>query len=237
MESTKGHILLADDDASYAETMAELLRAESYDVTVVPDGDTAFALAEREQFDLLLADLEMPGNEDLALVRGVARRHGNLPIIIVTGFPSLSTTLACIELPVTAYLVKPVGFADLNERIGQAVARYRAYRRADERLEQWRHDLAEVSAPSSGTGAGAFMRLALRNVMGSLTDVDEVATRTQAIGDSSPHTCQVLNCPRGAQLVEAVREAIFVLEETRSSFKSTALRDLRRKLVLMLEHQ
>jgi CheY-like chemotaxis protein len=38
-----------------------------------------------EQFDLLLADLEMPGNEDLALVKG-AGRHGNLPIIIVTGF-------------------------------------------------------------------------------------------------------------------------------------------------------
>jgi response regulator RpfG family c-di-GMP phosphodiesterase len=178
----------------------------------------------------------MPGNEDLALVRGVSRRHGNLPIIIVTGFPSIRTTLACIELPVTAYLLKPVSFQELHERISQAVSRYRAYRRADERLEQWRQDLAEVTSPTSGTGPEAFMRLALRNVMGSLTDVGELAGRAQAPVEA-PHTCQVLNCPRGSQLVSAVQETIYVLEETRSAFKSTQLRDLRRKLVLMLEHQ
>ena len=238
MSNTKGHILLADDDASYAATMAELLRAEGYDVTIAHDGEEAFEVASRGQFDLLLADLEMPGNEDLALVRGVARRHGNLPIIIVTGFPSMRTTMACIELPVTAYLLKPVAFQDLSERIAQAVARYRAYRRADERLEQWRQDLAEVASPQGGTGPEAFMRLALRNVMGSLTDVEELAGRSQATATApSPHTCQVLNCPRGAQLVAAVQEAIYVLEETRSAFKSTQLRDLRRKLVLLLEHQ
>jgi CheY-like chemotaxis protein len=238
MDKSKGRILLADDDASYAATMAELLRAEGYDVTIAKDGDEAFNVAQREQFDLLLADLEMPGNEDLALVRGVASRHGNLPIIIVTGFPSIRTTMACIELPVTAYLLKPVGFRELDERIEQAVTRYRAYRRADERLEQWRQDLAEVSTPTGGTGPEAFMRLALRNVMGSLSDVGELAGRTQGAAVApAPHTCQVLNCPRAAQLVAAVQETVFVLEETRSAFKSTQLRDLRRKLVLMLDHQ
>lgn len=237
-EPRKGRILLADDDASYAATMAELLRAEGYDVTSVGDGEQAFEVAGREEFDLLLADLEMPGNEDLALVRGVAKRHGNLPIIIVTGFPSMRTTMACIELPVTAYLLKPVAFQDLADRVSQAVTRYRAYRRADERLEQWRQDLAEVASPTGGTGPEAFMRLALRNVMGSLTDVEQLAGRSQAsVTAAPPHTCQVLNCPRGAQLVAAVQETIYVLEETRSAFKSTRLRDLRRKLVLMLEHQ
>lgn len=238
MDKPKGHILLADDDASYAATMAELLRAEGYEVTVAKDGDEAFDVAQREQFDLLLADLEMPGNEDLALVRGVSSRHGNLPIIIVTGFPSIRTTMACIELPVTAYLLKPVSFQDLSERIAQAVTRYRAYRRADERLEQWRQDLAEVTTPTGGTGPEAFMRLALRNVMGSLSDVGELAGRAQAaVAAPAPHTCQVLNCPRGAQLVAAMQETVYVLEETRSAFKSTQLRDLRRKLVLMLDHQ
>jgi len=238
MDKSNGRILLADDDASYAATMAELLRAEGYEVTVAKDGDEAFEVAKREQFDLLLADLEMPGNEDLALVRGVSSRHGNLPIIIVTGFPSIRTTMACIELPVTAYLLKPVSFQDLSERIAQAVTRYRAYRKADERLEQWRQDLAEVTTPGGGTGPEAFMRLALRNVMGSLSDVGELAGRAQAaVAAPAPHTCQILNCPRAAQLVAAVQETVFVLEETRSAFKSTQLRDLRRKLVLMLDHQ
>jgi len=82
------------------------------------------------------------------------------------------------------------------------------------------------------------MRLALRNVMGSLSDVGELAGRAQVAAEpAAPHTCQLLNCPRGAQLVAAMQETVFVLEETRSAFKSTQLRDLRKKLVLMLEHQ
>ena len=89
---------------------------------------------------------------------------------------------------------------------------------------------------TGGTGKDAFMRLALRNVLGSLTDVEQLATSDSPGGGTVAHTCQQLNCPRGAQLTEAVRETIYVLEETRSSFKSTQLRDLRRKLNLMLEH-
>ena len=237
MPESNGSILLADDDPSYAATMAELLRAEGYAVTTAATGDEAVAAAGQQQFDLLLADLEMPGNEDLALVRSVAQTHGNLPIIIVTGYPSIRTTMACIELPVSAYLLKPVVFEELLDRVRAAVSRYRSWRKADERLDQFRADLAHATAPAGGSGTGEFLRLALRNVMGSLSDVEEVAGRTQSGTAGAPHTCQVLNCPRGAQLVEAVREAIFVLEETRSSFKSTQLRDLRRKLALMLEHQ
>lgn len=235
MTETKGRILLADDDPSYSATMAELLRAEGYDVTCVSDGEEAFKAATGEQFDLLLADLEMPGNEDLALVKGVAGRHGNLPIIIVTGFPSLRTAMASIELPVSAYLVKPVTFPTLAAKIEQGITRYRAFRRADERLEQMRQELAQAATAPGGTGREAFMRLALRNVLGSLTDVEQLASDAPPSADAG-HTCQQLNCPRGAQLTEAVRETIFVLEETRSSFKSTQLRDLRRKLNLMLEH-
>lgn len=238
MQDSKGHILIADDDASYAVTMAELLRAEGYVVTTACDGDAAFAAAEAEEFDLLLADLEMPGNEDLSLVRGVSRRHGHLPIIIVTGFPSLPSTMACIELPVVAYLLKPVAFEELRTRVAEATERYRAFRRADERLDQWRQDLAHATTPKGGTGSAGFMRLALRNVMGSLTDVQELAGRTPGAAEASAaHTCQQLNCPRGAQLVAAVTETVFVLEETRSTFKSTRLRDLRHKLMLLLDHQ
>jgi hypothetical protein len=99
-----------------------------------------------------------------------------------------------------------------------------------------RQELAQAATPAGGTGKDAFMRLALRNVLGSLTDVEQLASSETPGTRETVHTCQQLNCPRGAQLTEAVRETIFVLEETRSSFKSTQLRDLRRKLNLLLEH-
>ena len=135
------------------------------------------------------------------------------------------------------YLLKPVAFDDLRARVVEATERYRAYRRADERLNQWRQDLADATTPKGGTGSAAFMRLALRNVMGSLSDVEQLVERLPGAEDAVAHTCQQLNCPRGAQLMAAVSEVVFVLEETRSAFKSTQLRDLRKKLLLLLEHQ
>jgi hypothetical protein len=50
------------------------------------------------------------------------------------------------------------------------------------------------------------------------------------------HPCQLMNCPRGSQLLEAVRETIDVLEETKSAFKSKRLGELRHKLELLTEH-
>ena len=79
-----------------------------------------------------------------------------------------------------------------------------------------------------------FLSLTLRNVMGSLTDLQQLG-RALSGNPVEQHPCQLLNCPRGAQLNEAVRETIRVLEETKNAFKSKALGELRHKLELMLE--
>ena len=80
-----------------------------------------------------------------------------------------------------------------------------------------------------------FLALTLRNVMGSLTDLEQLgrALNQQPV---SAHPCQLMNCPRGAQLQEGIAETIRVLEETKGAFKSKALGDLRHKLELLLTH-
>jgi CheY-like chemotaxis protein len=186
----------------------------------------------------LISDLEMPGNEDLALVKEVATAAGGLPIIIVTGFPSTGSAIASIELPVSAYLLKPVNFPELLSRIDAAVSRYRSYqamRRAEVRLEQWREDFQHIAEAPGAPGVDAFLALTLRNVMGSLTDL-ELLGRALAGREAGGHPCQLVNCPRGMQLQAAVRETVAVLEETKSAFKSKTLAQLRHKLELLLAH-
>jgi response regulator RpfG family c-di-GMP phosphodiesterase len=187
----------------------------------------------------------MPGNEDLALVRHVAEKAGGLPIIIITGFPSTGSAIASIELPVSAYLLKPVRFEELLARVRSAVSRFRSYqamRRAEERLTSWREDFGHISqvqetagAAKAGSGVDAFLALTLRNVMGSLTDLEAMGQALTG-GTVTGQPCQLINCPRGAQLHAAVRETIQVLEETKSAFKSKTLASLRQKLELLLEH-
>ena len=81
----------------------------------------------------------------------------------------------------------------------------------------------------------AFLALTLRNVMGSLTDLQSLSQALTG-GETTGEPCQLINCPRGAQLQAAVRETIAVLEETKSAFKSKTLANLRQKLELLLKH-
>lgn len=242
--TVRGRILLADDEETILESTAALLRREGYECVTVSDGTTALEAASAQPFDLLISDLEMPGNSDLALVRQIAERVGGLPVIILTGFPSTRSAIACIELPVTAYLTKPVQFTELLSKVEQAVARFRSYqsvRSAEQHLEEWRRDLDAVPKVMPGTGAipantvDAFLTLTLRNVMGSLTDLQQLSRAlTQQPVAGNP--CQLINCPRGIQLQQAIKETIDVLESTKHAFKSKTLADLRHRLELLLAH-
>lgn len=239
--TSKGHILLADDEPTFLNSTADLLRAEGYTCETVPDGDSALARVNSQQFDLLITDLEMPGNSDLELVKQVAAQNGGLPVIILTGYPSVRSAVACIELPVAAYLTKPVSFPALLERVAASVKRFRSWQgmqKVEERLRTWQTDfehLSEASATQAAPSPDVFLSLTLRNVMGSLTDLDHMtrAINNRPVGETP---CQLMNCPRGAQLQSAVTETIKVLEETKGAFKSQTLGELRRNLELLLKH-
>ena len=235
----QGRILLADDEPVFLNSTADLLRREGYDCDTVADGVAAMARVEANPYDLLITDLEMPGNSDLGLVRQIAASRGGLPVLVITGVPSVRSAMACVELPVAAYLLKPVVFADLLPRVQTAVNRFRSWQamqQAEKRLSDMRNDYEHLAAPGtvSANGVDVFLSLTLRNVMGSLTDLQQLG-RALSGNPVEPHACQLLNCPRGAQLNEAVRETIRVLEETKNAFKSKALGELRHKLELMLE--
>ena len=237
---TRGRILMADDEPTFLESTADLLRREGYDCATAPDGQTALELVVDDQFDLLITDLEMPGNSDLALVRRVAQVRGGLPVIILTGFPSVRSAVASIELPVAAYLTKPVQFAELLERVNASVTRFRSFRSmqdAELRLNDMRlrYDQLATQRGPGAPSADTFLSLALRNVMGSLTDLEQLG-RALAGSPVDAHACQIMNCPRGSQLTSAIQHTIEVLEETKHAFKSKQLAELRQRLELLLQY-
>ncbi len=237
---SRGRILIADDEPTFLSATAELLRQEGYTVDTVENAALALAAISAATYDLLITDLEMPGNADLDLVQQVAHLSGGLPIIIITGFPSVRSAVASIELPVAAYLVKPVHFPDLLKRVTSAVARFRSYQAmqsAEARLREYRLQVeAQPVAPATeGQGVDMFLALTLRNVMGSLTDLEQLGRALAGQQTLQPHPCQLINCPRGVQLQSAVEETIAVLEETKGAFKSKTLGDLRHRLELLVK--
>lgn len=237
-ERTRGSILMADDEEVFLDATADLLRREGYRCDTVADGDAAIARVGAESYDLLISDLEMPGNADLALIRKVAEVSGGLPVIVLTGYPSVRSAVACIELPVAAYLTKPVAFPLLLEKVAAAVARFRSYQamqRTEQRLQEWRQEVGTMAQEGAGSSLDVFLALTLRNVMGSLTDLEQLS-RALSQRQVDAHPCQLMNCPRGSQLTAAVKETIATLETTKGAFKSKTLGDLRQRLELLIDH-
>lgn len=113
-------ILLADDEEPFRSATAKLLQHEGYECVCVADGFAAAKAMCGSPFDLLIADIRMPGNRDLELVRQVARHH--IPTILITGYPSVETAVNAVELAVVSYLGKPVNFAALLEAVRYALS-------------------------------------------------------------------------------------------------------------------
>jgi PAS domain S-box-containing protein len=114
-----GMVLLVEDNPDVAEVTTGLLEELGYRVHLAVDAQAALAAAERQQFDLLLSDVVMPGIMDgLALARALRQRHPELPILLVTGY-SEAVTLDEGEFIV---LRKPYRLSDLNRALAKALA-------------------------------------------------------------------------------------------------------------------
>ena len=117
-------ILIADDEPLFLRTTSELLRKAGYDCACAADGDAALQALAQEPIDLVLSDLNMPGNLKFELLREGRRQWPDVPLIIITGAPSLPTAIESIRLGIADYLLKPVKFDDLLASVRRALAHH-----------------------------------------------------------------------------------------------------------------
>ncbi|MCE9552579.1 MAG: sigma-54 dependent transcriptional regulator [Planctomycetes bacterium] len=115
-------ILIADDEPLFLRTTAELLRKAGFECVGAPDGEAALQALIREPFDLVLSDLNMPGNLKLELLQEGRRRWPQVPLIVITGAPSLPTAIESVRLGIMDYLLKPVKYDDLLSSVRRALA-------------------------------------------------------------------------------------------------------------------
>jgi PAS domain S-box-containing protein len=118
-------ILIADDEEIFLHTTADLLRRKGYECACAPDATSAANLLRDNRYDLLIADIKMPGNGELEFLHALPRLAPGLPAVVVTAYPSLQSAIQSIQLPVTAYLVKPVAFPELLAQVRTALRRIR----------------------------------------------------------------------------------------------------------------
>jgi len=110
-------ILLVDDEVVFTTNMGKLLTNRGYKVTAANSGDAAIQALEKENFDVVVLDLKMPGMDGLATLKEIKKLGLFTETLILTGHGSIDTALEAIKLGAYDYLTKPCEIDDLMGKI------------------------------------------------------------------------------------------------------------------------
>ena len=120
---TKARILAVDDQRYFRELIEGLLEEEGYAVQTTSSGEEALHILEREDFDVIITDLVMPGIDGAELVRRVKERVPDQEIVIVTGVVDVKTAVDAMKLGATDYILKPFDRTGLTSALGKILGR------------------------------------------------------------------------------------------------------------------
>ena len=115
-------ILLAEDDDSMREFLARALRRAGHEVVAVGDGLDALSHLGEDQFDLLLADVVMPGLDGIELARRAAKEQPGLKVMFITGFAAVALKAKEQTPKGTRVLSKPFHLRDLVNQVDRMLA-------------------------------------------------------------------------------------------------------------------
>jgi len=119
-------ILIIDDEAAIRESLDTLLTLEGFAVTVAGDGPSGIELLSRNEYDLLLLDLALPGESGIDLLPRIVSLQPNLPIIMITAYGTMGNVVDAIRAGAENFVQKPWDNEKLLADIRTAIARHRA---------------------------------------------------------------------------------------------------------------
>jgi EAL domain-containing protein (putative c-di-GMP-specific phosphodiesterase class I) len=127
-QAVRGSVLVVDDDQALCGALQRVLGRAGFDVTAVNDGAAALREVERRPFDVILSDISMGEMSGVELLRKVRVHDLDVPVILMTGEPTLETALEAISLGVMEYLPKPTPNAEVRRVVERASQLHRMAR-------------------------------------------------------------------------------------------------------------
>ncbi len=118
-------ILIAEDEAISLKHLTYALEKEGYAVTGAKDGMEAFALYEKNAYDIVIADIKMPGMDGLTLLDKIKGKDPDMDVIIITGFGSIESAVEAMRKGASEYVTKPFNLEELNLKIAKVLEKKR----------------------------------------------------------------------------------------------------------------
>ena len=117
----RGRVLLVDDHPFLLRALRRLLVPSGHVLVSAPTGEAALALIEREEFDIVVTDIHMPGMSGLDLLAAVRARPMPVPVILISSSPDLDSALAAVGAGAFRYLVRPLDERLLRTTVDRAI--------------------------------------------------------------------------------------------------------------------
>jgi len=133
--TTKGNILVVDDEPIERQTLTEILRLEGYHVAALANGEAAVDYVRLNPVDLILLDLRMPGMSGLDVIKVVNRTLPEVEIILFTAHGSMESAIEALRSRVQDYLLKPASPTQILESVARGLVRRTAKLQSRERQE------------------------------------------------------------------------------------------------------
>lgn len=181
-------VLLLEDDVELRGTLELVLEDEGFEVCVAGHAEEALAQAQSTAFDLIVADVRLPGINGIEAVHRLRQQQPEIKTMVVTGYASEADSIRAIQVGVHEYLRKPFREAQFVEAVRRLLAQRRQAQRWAEREGGWRRALIwalERTAPHVGLARMAWQLARDRGMSEEGADeVQIVALATLAGGES-----------------------------------------------------
>ena len=116
-------ILIVEDEAALAITLKDRLRKEGYDISTARDGISGLELATKEQFDLIILDIMLPGQSGLIVCQKLRQLGSTTPILMLTARRQTMDKVVGLRTGADDYLTKPFQMAELLARVAALLRR------------------------------------------------------------------------------------------------------------------
>jgi len=116
-------VLLVDDEKEYLEIMSERMQARDMDVTTATSARQALEIIEKESFDAIILDFQMPGMDGMDALKAIKAKKPELQIILLTGYATVEKSVEAMKIGATDFIEKPADLEVLAEKIKKAKAK------------------------------------------------------------------------------------------------------------------
>jgi DNA-binding NtrC family response regulator len=119
-----GRILIVDDEASICWAFRESLGDLGHEVEVAASAEEGLRIASRNNLDVVVLDVRLPGMDGLTAMRTFRERLGQVPIVVITAFGNLETAVRALEAGAFEYLVKPFDLDQATSVVKRALEKH-----------------------------------------------------------------------------------------------------------------